>query len=341
MIVETDAQYGLQQININISLASVGLLWDISDHVNREASKHETAQVEQMWLVLYNCLSELCVDSRPPIRKSACDTFLQTIAAHGHALNSRTWSHMIWKILFPMLDKVRAETRSASTQKTSGAGLGATNILIHHSRDTESKQWAETTVRTLGGVVKIFNAQRNILLTLDNFGSCWKNLLSYIEYVAGTDNSEMSLAALKNFQELLFGRGQSVADGKRKSNERDEVILPLPDKLWIVSWSAWIRVARAVVSPYIPEKSLFNSTPAEGFVFNFKHIIDFMFRQVYHKHYIPGSFHFTTLLSAFQPLFYRVANQLDVSDVKADGILSIFKVNFVDLRSVHFTSQKI
>lgn len=54
-------------------------------------------------------------------------------------------------------------------------------------------------------------------LFTDNFGSCWKNLLAYIEYVAGTDNSEMSLAALKNFQELLFGRGQSVVDGKSKN----------------------------------------------------------------------------------------------------------------------------
>lgn len=68
-----------------------------------------------------------------------------------------------------MLDKVRAETRSASKQKTAGHGLGAANIMIHHSRDTESKQWAETTVRTLSGVVKIFNAQRNILLTLGEF----------------------------------------------------------------------------------------------------------------------------------------------------------------------------
>jgi hypothetical protein len=73
---------------------------------------------------------------------------------------------MVWKILFPMLDKVRAETRSASTLETGGAGLGATNIMVHHSRNTELKQWAETTVRTLSGVVKIFNAQRNILLTL-------------------------------------------------------------------------------------------------------------------------------------------------------------------------------
>ena len=62
------------------------------------------AQTEQMWLVLYNCLSELCVDSRPPIRKSACDTLLQTVAAHGHALNSRTWSHMIWKARRPICE---------------------------------------------------------------------------------------------------------------------------------------------------------------------------------------------------------------------------------------------
>lgn len=45
------------------------------------------------------------------------------------------------------------------------------------------------------------------------------------------------------------------------------------------------------------------------------------------KHYIPGSFHFTTLLSAFQPLFFRVSKQLDVSEVQRDGVLSIFKVS--------------
>lgn len=65
-----------------------------------------------------------------------------------------------------MLDKVRTETRGASTQRTEGSGLGASNIMIHHSRDTDLKQWAETTVRTLGGVVKIINAQRATLLSL-------------------------------------------------------------------------------------------------------------------------------------------------------------------------------
>lgn len=65
-----------------------------------------------------------------------------------------------------MLDKVRALTNSASTTRTDSTALGASNILIHHSRDTESKQWAETSVQTLAGVVKIFNAQRTFLLPL-------------------------------------------------------------------------------------------------------------------------------------------------------------------------------
>lgn len=184
MVVETDAKYGQQQLDMNISLAAVGLLWDISDLVSAASVSHPGQQVEQIWLVIYNCLSELCVDSRPPVRKSACDTLLQTVAAHGHILDRQTWSHMVWKvghesafalrsrqILFPMLDKVRVDTKNASTKRSAdSAALGAANIMVHHSRDTESKQWAETTVRTLGGVVKIFNAQRTTLLEL---GGCF------------------------------------------------------------------------------------------------------------------------------------------------------------------------
>lgn len=84
-------------------------------------------------------------------------------------------------------------------------------------------------VKTLSGVVKIFNSQRSILillgnfffqfffikLILDDFSKYWIRLLDYIEYVSSADNSEMSLAALKNFQELLFGRQQQT-DGREK-----------------------------------------------------------------------------------------------------------------------------
>lgn len=73
--------------------------WTISDFLYRKNPKLAQKESETIWLVLYNCLSELCADVRPPVRKSACQTLLQTIASHGLALKCATWKHMIWKVL--------------------------------------------------------------------------------------------------------------------------------------------------------------------------------------------------------------------------------------------------
>ena len=47
-----------------------------------------------------------------------------------------------FQVLFPLLDKVRTLSAAASTEKVDEAG----NILIHHTRNTHRKQWAETQV---------------------------------------------------------------------------------------------------------------------------------------------------------------------------------------------------
>uniref|UniRef100_F1KQN5 Monensin-resistant 2 n=1 Tax=Ascaris suum TaxID=6253 RepID=F1KQN5_ASCSU len=327
MLIETDAKYGAQQCELNISLSALGQLWTISDFVYRKSPKLSDEESETIWLVLYNCLSELCVDPRPPVRKSACQTLLQTIAAHGLALKANTWKHMIWKILFPMLDKVRALTRSASTVRTDSAALGASNILIHHSRDTESKQWAETSVHTLSGVVKIFNAQRSLLLGLEDFASAWTTLLQYIEYLAASDNNEMSLAALKSFQEVLLGRvsQQTLADmgirerstGATGNSQTMDEVPPLPEPLWISSWQTWMRISRSLITPHpanipVPSSerpSTANAKKSDGPT----------------KHYIPGPSHFTTILHIFSPLFERVKKKILVNELKYEGVPKILK----------------
>ena len=112
----------------------------------------------------------------------------------------------------PLLDRVRVQTRSASTERTSGA------LLMHHSRDTQQKQWTETCIHTLSAASKIFIAQRKALLSLSkesylsdtlsnlfhiiqgDFGSAWEALLSYVEWAACYQNAELSLSAIKSFQ---------------------------------------------------------------------------------------------------------------------------------------------
>lgn len=66
-------------------------------------------------------------------------------------------------MLFHLLNCVRRSSTTADKEKIESGGG---NILIHHSRDTAEKQWAETWVLTLAGVARIFNTRRYLLQQL-------------------------------------------------------------------------------------------------------------------------------------------------------------------------------
>ena len=72
--------------------------------------------------------------------------------------------------------------------------------MIHHSRNTAQKQWAETKVLTISGVVRVFNTKRNLLRSMGDYSKAWVLLLEYVEKMALSDTTEVSLAALKALQ---------------------------------------------------------------------------------------------------------------------------------------------
>uniref|UniRef100_A0A3B4D2B4 Protein MON2 homolog n=1 Tax=Pygocentrus nattereri TaxID=42514 RepID=A0A3B4D2B4_PYGNA len=227
IVVDVAGSFGLQNQELNISLTSIGLLWNISDYffqrgeiITEELEKEEAVLLKQsrengeplnrpfhpappfdcLWLCLYAKLGELCVDPRPAVRKSAGQTMFSTIAAHGTLLQQATWHIVVWKVLFHLLDCVRKSSTTADKEKIESGGG---NILIHHSRDTAEKQWAETWVLTLAGVARIFNTRRYLLQQLGDFFNAWEVLLDHIQSAALSKNNEVSLAALKSFQEIL------------------------------------------------------------------------------------------------------------------------------------------
>ncbi|CAB1323433.1 unnamed protein product [Coregonus sp. 'balchen'] len=227
IVVDVAGSFGLQNQELNISLTSIGLLWNISDYffqrgeaITQELEREEAALQKQahekgeplnrpfhpappfdcLWLCLYAKLGQLCVDPRPAVRKSAGQTMFSTIAAHGTLLQQPTWHIVAWKVLFHLLDCVRKSSSTADKEKIESGGG---NILIHHSRDTAEKQWAETWVLTLAGVARIFNTRRYLLQQLGDFFKAWEVLLDHIQSAALSKNSEVSLAALKSFQEIL------------------------------------------------------------------------------------------------------------------------------------------
>lgn len=199
--------------------------WNISDFFNQNQDQlsatvtgddlHSAAAVlpdfpgtlhmphfDKLWMCLFARLGDLCVDPRPAVRKSAGQTLFSTISAHGSLLNPPTWQAVLWQVLFPLLDKVRQLSGAASSEKVDTSG----NILIHHSRNTAQKQWAETQVLTLSGVARVFNTKRGLLQQLGDFARAWSLLLEFIENAALSKSNEVSLAALKSFQEILYNK---------------------------------------------------------------------------------------------------------------------------------------
>lgn len=306
--IDTVAHFGLQSQELNVSLSAVGLLWNVADHLHQNRDQISemlesaeaggpdvrfpgTARVvgqnivdqhsskllpfERLWMSLYSWLSELCVDPRSAVRKSAGQTLFSTVNAHGSILRRETWQSLVWKVLFPLLDRVRSLSGTASSDKMDLGG----NILIHHSRNTAQKQWAETQVLVLAGVARVFAAKRELLQTLGDFARAWALLLEFIEAGALGRNDEVSLAALKSFQEIL------LAVKTEGSSQPSETSSPEEAAMWTAAWKVWYKIGSECAKP------VQNSTPpSQGFL--------------------------TALVQIFPPLYRLVRSRFVASDLQ-------------------------
>ncbi|XP_022686091.1 protein MON2 homolog isoform X2 [Varroa jacobsoni] len=342
LCIQTAAKFGLQTQDLNVSLTAIGLLWNIADYLyqNKQRVSNELGQAgcvllsvgsskestptggspsreltatlppfDQLWMTLFSSLGDLCVDPRSAVRKSGGQTLFSTINAHGGLLEQQTWQAVLWNVLFPLLDRVRNLSGSASTEKVTDM---AGNILIHHSRNTAQKQWAETQVLTLGGVARVFYVKRDILQSLGDFGRAWALLLEFIENSALSKNNEVSLSALKSFQDMLHmtSRGGSTAppsniaasvcgdsmssaasfngDSGLESLSTDRVSEEV--MLWETAWRVWCTIG-------------LNSTqaPAEG---------------DQQEMFIPSQPFLTALIHIFPLLFQHIKSRFQEADLR-------------------------
>lgn len=236
---------------------------------------------DKLWMCLYARLGELCVDSRPAVRKSAGQTLFSTISAHGGLLKQPTWQAILWQVLFPLLDKVRSLSNSASSEKVDAGG----NILIHHTRNTAQKQWAETQVLTLSGVARVFNTKRQLLQALGDFPRAWSILLEFIENAALSKNNEVSIAALKSFQEILFlSKNQSV----------DNKVVLEDKEIWAIAWKIWVKIGRDITVPLIEHES-------------------------HEDFYLPSQTFLTNLVQIFPNVFQHIKANFNLDDLKQLG----------------------
>ncbi|XP_037957121.1 protein MON2 homolog isoform X2 [Teleopsis dalmanni] len=299
LCISTAAKFGSQTQELNISLTAIGLMWNISDFFNQNQDKLMSTEIgnanilpefpgtvkmpqfDKLWMCLYAKLGDLCVDLRPAVRKSAGQTLFSTISAHGSLLNPPTWQALVWQVLFPLLDNVRALSSSASNEKVDASG----NILIHHSRNTAQKQWAETQVLTLSGVCRVFNTKRDLLQMLGDFDRAWSLILEFIQNAALSKNGEVSLAALKSLQEIMYHNSEkSVVN----SNENDNTKYV---EIWSIAWNIWLNIG--MESTKITTKN--NEIQTEEF-------------------YIPSQAFLTALIQIFPAIFQHIQERFMLTD---------------------------
>lgn len=327
LCVDTVSKFGSQTQELNISLTAVGLMWNISDYFHQNQAKLSAILGEdgplpdfpgtpnmpgfdRLWMCLYGRLAGLCVDGRPAVRKSAGQTLFSTISAHGSLLRPATWQAVLWQVLFPLLDKVGQLSSSASTEKVdSGA-----NILIHHSRNTAQKQWAETQVMTLSGVARVFNTKRQLLQALGDFQRAWSVLLGHIERSALTKNNEVSFAALKAFQEILYlnktssttanqtSKSSSVATTTPPATVVDDNVQNSPGnkEVWAVAWHIWLRIGTSIAGGC--------STPSTSSSDNQVATVE--------DPYVPSQAFLTALIQIFPNVYQHIKAEFTIEDLK-------------------------
>jgi len=208
-------------------------------------------------------------------------------------------------------------TTAANIPPPSDINQAKNKILIHHSRDTAEKQWAETRVLTMNGVARVFNTRRQTLASLDEFPRAWALLLEFIESAALSTSSEVALAALRSFQEMVHDSSendnekeevdlQTILDPARAAKARDK--LKVKPKfyeededlnLWINAWKVWCDIGMA---------SLCNSSFTQTRV-------DSEGKTVTTKIY-PAQPYITALVQIFPSLFRRIYNRFGLADLQ-------------------------
>ncbi|XP_054162002.1 protein MON2 homolog isoform X2 [Oppia nitens] len=331
LCVDTTAKFGSQSQELNTSLTAIGLLWNIADflHTNQnkikslieqnvnqneseKCDKNNLNLFDVLWMALFMRLGDLCTDSRASVRKSSAQTLFATLSTHGSTLEAKTWKSVMWDVLFTLLDRVKQLSVLASSDKITDSktmGSASSTIIMHHSRNTAQKQWSETQVLVLSGVSRILSLKIDLLVNTDDFYKTWILLLEFIESSALNKNSEVSLSALKCFQEILCLT--KSANNSKESN--------CSQTLWDSAWNSWYNIGYTTTQMSNDSSDAINKNidmslvyvPSQAFLTSLIQLFPYLFIYIKHK--------FTE--SDFHKLSHVLQNSLSVPLVNTDASL--------------------
>uniref|UniRef100_A0A6B2KXE2 Protein MON2 homolog n=1 Tax=Arcella intermedia TaxID=1963864 RepID=A0A6B2KXE2_9EUKA len=214
-LITTIGFYGKPMGDINVAITSIsGLLWTVSDYLANDVNKREGVSESlksSLWITLFGQLRIVSLCERHEIRTAALRAMFGILTTHGGVLKPSDWEQTL-EILYEMLDGISVLAGEASTDENlQEHQLGQEEdgkpamMLVHHSRNSAAKQWAETRVIALEGVLRIFQAFFSVLSRdLSDVSKCWKKIMSYIVIYWDSNDIEIALAGVKAVETMLI-----------------------------------------------------------------------------------------------------------------------------------------
>ena len=207
-VVDTLAAFGHQQADVNTALSAVGLVWDIADYSAREEDDNTGSAsigtrgggVLQVLSAVFGALASLSRDPRPEIRNSAVRALATAQVAHAQRLPVTAAHAALWELLLPTAQAalVSASDHGAGDDcaSTTPVKRSSVVIMLHHSRNTASKQWEETLALCLAGLARVLRVQLATAAKTPEFEARWSEVLSLLRDAAASTSREVGLAAV-------------------------------------------------------------------------------------------------------------------------------------------------
>ena len=116
--------------------------------------------------------------------------------------------------------------------------------LVHHSRNSASKQWNETVVLNFNGLMRVFKTFFVFLTTVDDFSLIWQKVLDEIVEFYNFPSEEVVNVCIQSVQDLLLIK-------------KDEISQTLAKSLWESCWSTFSRMTALMTGRQMPTCNLF------------------------------------------------------------------------------------
>jgi hypothetical protein len=201
--------YGRQETDVNVSLSIISMLWNLGDMLgSRDTSAGSVSGTEALLDVIYDALFKISKDARPEVRNSGSRSLFAMVAAHGTRLSADLWRTCMWEKLFPLLRYSFHMSVTSSKEEAEAALLGRSKgeqvrLVVHHSRNTEQKQWDETVVVCLVGMSRLMHSQFERMTRMPGFDDGWSELMLVIESSLAGGRKEVALSAMSLLSGLL------------------------------------------------------------------------------------------------------------------------------------------